>query len=311
MGGLDPEVVHQPDRVGGHVAAAGRARSSGARAPCRPASAPRRDSILVERPMSRLSKRTTRKPRSASSAQKLLVPGDHLRRQAHHQQQRLAVGVADLLVGDLDPVGGRQALFAECGHQSQSRQAGCPARSSACRRGGARPLSWRGANRDRLRPAPGQRPRRGRPARSGDPAASCSRRSRGADRVVLLGDVLELRELAAGDGAGGRPAVLRGARRGDGGPPDVCSSPATTTTGLPSRCSTSSRSPSDRRSASSIAAPPPARPLPRIAGWLGKAELEHRLPRPLAARRRLRHPRPLHGLPHEPAAARSAWPRRP
>ena len=43
----------------------------------------------------------------------LLVPGDHLRRQAHHQQQRLAVGVAHLLVGELDPVGGRQPLFAE------------------------------------------------------------------------------------------------------------------------------------------------------------------------------------------------------
>ena len=69
--------------------------------------------------MSRLSKRTTRKPRSASSAQKLLVPGEHLRPQAHHQQQRLAVGVADLLVGDLDAVGGRQALFAETGHPAE------------------------------------------------------------------------------------------------------------------------------------------------------------------------------------------------
>ncbi len=42
----------------------------------------------------------------------LLVPSEHLRPQPHHQQQRLAAGVADLLVGDLDPVGGRQTLFA-------------------------------------------------------------------------------------------------------------------------------------------------------------------------------------------------------
>ena len=42
-----------------------------------------------------------------------LVPGDHLRRQAHHQQQRLAVGVAHLLVAELDPVGGRDQLLAE------------------------------------------------------------------------------------------------------------------------------------------------------------------------------------------------------
>ncbi len=46
------------------------------------------------------------------------------------------------------------------------------------------------------------------------------------------------------------------------------------------------------------------RPATTIAGWLGGAELRHRLPRDLAARRRLRDPRPLHGLPHEPAAAR-------
>ena len=49
----------------------------------------------------------------------LLVPGEHLRRQSHHQQQRLAVGVAHLLVGDLDAVGGRQALFAQLGHPAE------------------------------------------------------------------------------------------------------------------------------------------------------------------------------------------------
>ena len=88
-----------PNVSRGHVAQqVGRGARGGRRA-CRRGSAPRPTSILVERPMSRLSKRMTRKPRSASSAQKLLVPGDHLRRQAHHQEQRLAVGVAHLLVG--------------------------------------------------------------------------------------------------------------------------------------------------------------------------------------------------------------------
>ncbi len=46
----------------------------------------------------------------------LLVPGDHLRRQAHHQQQRLPVGVAHLLVAELDPVGGRELLVTEAMH---------------------------------------------------------------------------------------------------------------------------------------------------------------------------------------------------
>ena len=120
VGGVDPEVVHQADRVGGHVAQqVGRGRAA-AEPSCRPGSARRRTSILVERPMSRLSKRTTRKPRSASIAQKLLVPGEHLRRQAHHQQQRLAVGVAHLLVGQLDPVGGGHLLVAEGVHHGKS-----------------------------------------------------------------------------------------------------------------------------------------------------------------------------------------------
>ena len=42
--------------------------------------------------MSRLSKRTTRKPRSASIAQKPSSQAEHLDREAHDQDQRLAVG---------------------------------------------------------------------------------------------------------------------------------------------------------------------------------------------------------------------------
>ena len=78
--------------------------------------------------MSRLSKRMTRKPRSASIAQKLLLPGEHLGRQAHHQEQRLAVGLADLLIGELDAVGGRQPLVAEGAHPADlaRRLAGQP-----------------------------------------------------------------------------------------------------------------------------------------------------------------------------------------
>ena len=82
------------------------------------------------------------------------------------------------------------------------------------------------------------------------------------------------------------------------------SSPATTTTASPSRCSTQLSSPSrpplglEHRTT-----PPPARP-PRSTAWLGAGRAAHRLPRHLAARRRLRHPRPLHGLPPDPAASR-------
>ncbi len=46
----------------------------------------------------------------------LLLPGDHLRRQAHHQQQRLPLGSAHLLVAELDAVGGRELLVAEVMH---------------------------------------------------------------------------------------------------------------------------------------------------------------------------------------------------
>ncbi len=80
-----------------------------------------------------------------------------------------------------------------------------------------------------------------------------------AERVVLLGDVLELRELPLA-------AVLESARpffeelgEAMAGPPVSCSSPATTITGSPSRCWSSRRSPASR-SASSTAPSQPARP---------------------------------------------------
>ena len=80
--------------------------------------------------MSRLSKRMTRKPRSASIAQNSWFQPEHLRPQSHHQQQRLAAGVTDLLIGDLDPVGGRQALFAKPTHPSILARTGWAARKT-------------------------------------------------------------------------------------------------------------------------------------------------------------------------------------
>ena len=50
---------------------------------------------------------------------KLLLPGEHLGPQPHRQQQRVALGVADLLVGDLDAVARRQAHFTEADHPAE------------------------------------------------------------------------------------------------------------------------------------------------------------------------------------------------
>ena len=118
MRGLDPEMVHQPESIAAHVATAGTGRDRGGRRIMSMRLGIPAASIIVEWPMSRLSKRITRKPRSAIIAQKLLVPAEHLRRQPHHHQDRLAAGVTHLLVGDLDPVRGRQTLLAQAGHQT-------------------------------------------------------------------------------------------------------------------------------------------------------------------------------------------------
>ncbi len=53
--------------------------------------------------MSRLSKRTTCRPRSASSRAEVLVPGDHLRAEAHHQQRGRMRRIAEGLVAEGDP----------------------------------------------------------------------------------------------------------------------------------------------------------------------------------------------------------------
>ncbi len=125
---------------------------------------------------------------------------------------------------------------------------------------------------------------------------------RAADRLVLLGDVVELRELPlarrAGDSSG--PSSRSWARRWPAAASS--SSPATTTTASPSRCSRRSRSAGSQLGLEHRALPS------RRAGSADRrlarrCRAQHRLPRRMAARRRLRHPRPLHGLPHEPAAA--------
>ena len=207
--------------------------------------------------MSRLSKRTTRKPRSASSAQKLLVPGDHLRRQPHDQQQRLAVGVAHLLVGELDPVGGRQPLFAEAliRRSSQLRQPDSASASPAKRASGRR---CGDAHGDRLRPAPRRRQRRGPAARPGDPRACCSRRSPAPTASSCSATWSSCATCRSAPALELRPALLRGAGRGDGRARGRRSSPATTTTASPSRCSKSSRSAASRARARAPRAPPPA-----------------------------------------------------
>ncbi len=113
---LDPEMVHQPDRVHRPCRAADTAPCRGARAACRRGSATRRC-----RSWSSGRCRGCRNGRrgsrvSASMRAELLVPAQHLRRQAHDQEQRLALRIADLLVGELDPVGGGHALLAEDCH---------------------------------------------------------------------------------------------------------------------------------------------------------------------------------------------------
>ena len=115
---LDPEVVHQADRVGGHV---GEQVGGGRAAAEEEVDAPRH-ARLVEHGRAADVAVVEADDAEAALGQhraELLVPGDHLRRQAHHQDQRLAVGVAHLLVGDLDAVAGRQALLAESGHPAE------------------------------------------------------------------------------------------------------------------------------------------------------------------------------------------------
>ena len=128
------------------------------------------------------------------------------------------------------------------------------------------------AHRDRLRPAPGRLRRRGPAARRGDPEGAAGgdrlgRPHRPARRCARAS------RAAAGERSGDRPAFLRGAGRGVGRTARCCSSPATTTTGSPSRCSRASPSPRSQRWAWSTAS---ARRWRRRSGstrWLGATEL--------------------------------------
>ncbi len=90
----------------------------------------------------------------------------------------------------------------------------------------------------------------------------------GADRLVLLGDVVELRNLPIGPSLRRARPFFEELGEALGEARGRRSSPATTTTASPSRCSTSSRSPAAPPSGSSSATrPPPGRPPCSTSGW--------------------------------------------
>ena len=142
-------------------------------------------------------------------------------------------------------------------------------------------------------------------------ASRCSRRSRDVDRLVILGDALELREAAAARRAPSSPRpcfadARRGARRPTA---SSCSSPATTTTGS-SRAGSTARLQTEppglpRARAADRARATPGRSPRALAEHAAPARVERRLPRRVAARRRLRDPRPLLRPPHHRADLRA------
>ena len=97
---------------------------------------------------------------------------------------------------------------------------------------------------------------------------------RGAERLVLLGDAIELRDRPLGAALEHALPVLAelGAAVGD---IEVVLSPATTTRASPSRCSTASRSPTSRSpstpSPTPRPAPPPRSPQPSPPPACGSA----------------------------------------
>jgi hypothetical protein len=112
---LDPEMIHQADGVIGHVAeVVGRGATVAdghrqhIRHPRRLDPARAADVAVVEADDAEAALGQRRA--------ELLGPGDHLGRQAHHQQQRLAVRVAHLLVAELDPVDRREKFVTEAMH---------------------------------------------------------------------------------------------------------------------------------------------------------------------------------------------------
>ena len=224
--------------------------------------------------MSRLSKRTTRKPRSASIAQKLLVPGEHLGRQAHDQQQRLAAR------GRRSP--GRRARSVDGASRSSAGRSASRLRGSLAIRGswlGSQAVGWQRAHRDRLRPPPRQRLRRGPAARRRDPRACCSRRSRAADRLVLLGDALELRDLPLAEALEPPRPFFEELGEAMAGRRGRCSSPATTTTASPSRCSSGARSRREPALGLEHRRPPGDGRRPRIDALARRRRARARLPR--------------------------------
>ena len=108
----------------------------------------------------------------------------------------------------------------------------------------------------------------------------------------------------------GRSSKISGARSPGA---SSWSSPATTTTrwssrGWRARAGGTHRS---RSGSSRLLEPSEASPmLARIAEWAAPARVQRRLPGPVGAPRRLRHPRPLPGLPSDRAHARAAERRR-
>jgi hypothetical protein len=115
VGGVDAEVVHQADRVGGHVAEQVGGAAAAAEHHVDPGRHPSRldlgraaDVAVVEADDAEAA--------LGQGRAEFLVPGQHLRGQAHHQQQRLAGGVAHLLLGELDPVRRGELFVAESVH---------------------------------------------------------------------------------------------------------------------------------------------------------------------------------------------------
>ena len=148
----------------------------------------------------------------------------------------------------------------------------------------------------------------GRPGRTSRATARCARRSSrrvsGADRIVLLGDVLELRERPLAESLEVARPVFERARRGARRPPGGARARQPRPRAWPS--------PGWRACGSTRAALPtetewPVEPEEGAAGRIAALDAgrgaDARLSRAPSARRRLRHPRPLpRPSPHDPAA---------
>ena len=221
--------------------------------------------------------------------------------------------VAAVRALDLDHVG---AEVAELMRAQRARRARARSRRRACRRARGRPSAAAeyparpDAHPRDLRPAPRGPQRRRRPAPPRPPDA-LSPRSTASTGSSLLGDVARAAPRADARGARGGAAGARGPRRARwarrrGRP----GRPATTTSGSSRRGSTGARATAPSRSALAGARRPEGvdRHAARIGRMLQPALARRRLPGHLAARRRLRHPRPLPRPPDHGPDASSASP---